>query len=102
MKVTVKFLKFIGMPILVLTLVLLFFSTANGFNDDRSKQEKENLERSLNRAAVACFAIEGAYPPSVEYLMENYRVRFNTDKYIVKYELYASNLMPSITVLEIS
>ena len=102
MKIILKFLKFISVPILVMTVVLVFFSAANGLNQDRAKQEKENLERSLNRAAVACFAIEGAYPPSIEYLTENYRVHFNTDKYVVKYELYASNLMPSITVLEIS
>lgn len=95
-----KLLKFASIPLAALALVLVLFSAATGLNEDRSKQEKENLERTLNRAAVACYSIEGAYPPSVEYLTENYRVRYDTDKYTVKYELYASNLMPSITVLE--
>jgi len=102
MRVIIKLLKSVSVPIAVLLLVLIFFSVTESFSEDRSKHDKENFERALNRAAVACYAIEGAYPPSVEYLIENYRIRVNTAKYAVKYELYASNLMPSITVLEIS
>ncbi|MBO5778449.1 MAG: hypothetical protein J6R82_02660 [Clostridia bacterium] len=58
------------------------------------------LEEALTRAAVACYAIEGAYPPTLEYLVENYDVQINTERFTVKYELYASNLMPDITVLD--
>ena len=100
MKIIVKLIKLISLPVIVFALVLLFSSATGEFSKDKARQDKENLERTLNRAAVACYAIEGAYPPSVEYLTENYRVKVDTKKYTVKYELYASNLMPSITVLE--
>ena len=100
MKIIVKLIKLISLPVIVFALVLLFSSVTGEFSKDKARQDKENLERTLNRAAVACYAIEGAYPPSVEYLTENYRVKVDTKKYTVKYELYASNLMPSITVLE--
>ena len=100
MKIIVKLIKLISLPVIVFALVLIFSSVTGEFSKDKAKQDKENLERTLNRAAVACYAIEGAYPPSVEYLTENYRVKVDTKKYTVKYELYASNLMPSITVLE--
>ena len=35
-----------------------------------------------------------------KYLVENYDVQINTERFTVKYELYASNLMPDITVLD--
>ena len=31
---------------------------------------------------------------------ENYGIRYNDEEYVIKYEFYASNLMPDITVLE--
>ncbi|MGM9521427.1 MAG: hypothetical protein ACI3VB_03000 [Oscillospiraceae bacterium] len=59
------------------------------------------LENSLRRAAVSCYAIEGCYPPSLEYLTENYGVYIDGDIFVVHYEIFASNIMPEITVLSI-
>ena len=60
----------------------------------------ENLEKALRRGAVACYAAEGAYPPSAEYLTRHYGIEINTDRYAVFYEIFADNLMPEITVVE--
>ena len=100
MKTVLKLLRVAGIPVVMLAAALLFASVTASMDSDRSDHDREKLEETLNRAAVACYAIEGAYPPSVEYLEENYRVRIDEERYTVKYELYASNLMPSITVLE--
>ena len=100
MKAVFKLLRVTGIPIIMLGAILLFSSVTAGLGSEKSESDREKLEETLNRAAVACYAIEGAYPPSVEYLEENYRVRIDEERYTVKYELYASNLMPSITVLE--
>ena len=56
------------------------------------------LEDSLNRAAISCYAIEGAYPPTLDYLSENYGVYIDEESFIVHYEIFASNIMPDITV----
>ncbi|MBR6739883.1 MAG: hypothetical protein IKM04_02295 [Clostridia bacterium] len=60
----------------------------------------ENTERALRRAAAACYAVEGVYPPSVDYLIEHYGLAVDLDRYAVFYEVYAENLMPDITVIE--
>lgn len=87
--------------VLAILCVLFCFMTAlSNLNNGQSAEEKERLEEALSRAAVACYALEGAYPPDLEYLIENYNVQINTDRFTVKYELYASNLMPDITVLD--
>ena len=63
------------------------------------EQDKTQLENALKNAAVSCYAIEGTYPPSAEYLIENYSVQVDEERFAVKYEFYGSNLMPDITVL---
>ena len=44
--------------------------------------------------------VEGVYPPDFEYLQENYGLQVNTDDYYVVYEAFASNIPPTIHVLE--
>lgn len=87
--------------LLILTPLLLFLFS--GFL--RSKTEKESLamaEESVRRAAVECYALEGFYPPSLDYLIGRYGVTLDEDHYFVDYQYIASNLMPDITVLAIS
>ena len=47
-----------------------------------------------------CYAIEGMYPESVEYLCESYGLIYDKSKYIVYYDSFASNIRPTVTVLE--
>ena len=53
---------------------------------------------SIRRAVVSCYAIEGRYPDTYEYLAENYGLTVDEKKYTVHYEIFASNIMPEITV----
>ena len=64
-------------------------------------REEENLKKAVTRASVQCYAIEGRYPPSVEYLEENYGVHINRKKYNVFYDGFASNVMPEINIIPI-
>lgn len=60
----------------------------------------QQLENALRRAAVACYGAEGCYPPDAAYLQEHYGIHYDAERYIVHYELFASNVMPEISVLE--
>lgn len=66
----------------------------------------ESLIKSVNdavaRAAVSCYAIEGAYPQELDYLVEHYGLILNEDKYVVHYGAFASNVMPEIAVIPIT
>ena len=61
--------------------------------------DQSRLEDTVRRAAAACYAIEGIYPPDVAYLEEHYGIRIDWARYTVDYQVFASNLMPDITVL---
>ncbi|MBE6883697.1 MAG: hypothetical protein E7487_03745 [Ruminococcaceae bacterium] len=82
------------------SVFLFFIFSINNLSSGSASEEKDQLERALTRAAVSCYAMEGAYPPSAEYLIEHYGVQLNEERFVIKYDLFASNLMPDITVLE--
>ena len=83
----------------ILAVLLWFFAAMGNLNRGSGDEGREQLETALRRAAVACYAAEGIYPPTLDYLTEHYGVQIG-DQYIVFYEIFASNLMPDITVLE--
>lgn len=86
----------------VFTLAVLLFAAAAVFRLEQGRQEQDirQLEEALRRSAVACYASEGAYPADVAYLCEHYGLTYDESRYVVHYQLTASNFMPDITVTE--
>lgn len=75
----------------------------SGMHGAEQKQQEEALriaEESILRGAVSCYALEGFYPPDYAYLKENYGIRVDEENYTVFYSVFASNMMPEITVVE--
>lgn len=64
-------------------------------------QGVESLETALRRSVVHCYATEGFYPPSLEYLEEHYGLTYDKERYWIDYQPVGTNLMPDMTVLEI-
>ena len=65
-----------------------------------NETETEIVREAVSAAVLTCYAVEGAYPAGLDYLMENYGLAFDEDTYIVVYDAFASNIMPDIRVLE--
>ena len=91
-------------PLLPLILLLLCIPVAvflfTGLLGSKVDAESLSLtEQSIQRAAVQCYALEGAYPAELDYLEAHYGVAVDQDRYLVDYQFIASNLMPDITVL---
>lgn len=55
--------------------------------------------QAIERAAVLCYASEGFYPPDLAYIERNYGLQIDYTNYVVRYEVFASNVMPNITVV---
>ncbi|MCI2106469.1 MAG: hypothetical protein LKK00_07090 [Intestinimonas sp.] len=74
--------------------------TASGVLSSRVHTQALVLtEQSVRRAAVQCYALEGAYPITLDVLTKHYGVSIDETRYFVDYRYVASNLMPEITVL---
>ena len=86
--------------ILAIIVLVFFLIAVMKLENTRREMGKQQLEDALRRAAVACYAAEGFYPPNVTYLVQHYGLQYDETAYKVHYEVFASNLMPEITVLE--
>ena len=74
----------------------------SGVRAASESSEAEGLrqaEISVRQAAVSIFALEGAYPESYAELKRRSGLAIDEERYIVIYEIFASNLMPEITIL---
>lgn len=56
------------------------------------------LRDSILNAAKQCCAIEGSYPKSLKHLEDSYGLTINDNDYVVSYEYFAGNVMPSVVV----
>lgn len=81
-------------------MLLGFLLALSNLESGQQSQGKRQLEEALRRTAVSCYALEGAYPPDVDYMRSHYGLQWDEAHYVVRYALEASNLMPDITVLE--
>ncbi|MDO5518957.1 MAG: hypothetical protein Q4G58_00555 [bacterium] len=81
--------------VVFITILLKGFVYFDGVNQ---VQSKELLEQSVRKATVECYAVEGVYPSTLEYLEENYGIIYDKDKYGVEYGCWSSNIMPTIVV----
>lgn len=80
-------------------VIWLVISLANT-SESAKRQERAAVKNTLENGITMCYAIEGAYPPSLEYLTENYGVTYDTAKYIVHYDIFANNIRPAVNVIE--
>ena len=63
--------------------------------------ETQFVYDAVQHAALACYAVEGAYPEDLEYLRRNYGLAYDESRYFVSYDAFASNLVPEIIVVEV-
>ena len=93
-------MKTIGKWILLLAVLGCFLLGMTTLDQFQRAEDRKLLEEALRRGAVACYAAEGFYPPDADYLCRNYAITYDQGRYTVHYTLFASNLMPDITVTE--
>lgn len=95
-----KYGKGILASVAIIFVAVWFAVSLSGLAKGQSREGAQQLETALRRSAVACYAAEGIYPPTVAYLVEHYGIRVEESRYAVFYEVFADNLMPEITVIE--
>ncbi len=89
------------MAILIfVALIIAFVLLINSITGKGNGREMEIVRDAVKNAALTCYAVEGMYPDDLEYLREHYNLAYNEDRYIVYYEPLASNVIPSIKVVE--
>ncbi len=95
-----RFRKEIAAGFVFVALIVGFVAMVGSLTDSSGDQEINLVQEAVKNAALTCYAAEGSYPDSLDYLRQNYRLAYNQERFVVEYEAFASNLMPTINVLE--
>ena len=77
------------------------FALVDRIDSASSSTETELVHDAVRSAVLTCYAVEGAYPMTLEYLVDRYGLAYNEEAYIVSYNAFATNVMPEIRVLEV-
>jgi len=95
------FLRAAVLPVIFTVAVIAMIISGIRQTDEASNAEGLRiLEESINRAVVMSYAIEGRYPQSIEYIEENFGIFIDRTRFIVHYTVFASNILPEITVIQ--
>jgi len=86
---------------LLLTVIVLLFCIIGiqSVENTTSQKQLESLENAVNRGVIQCYAIEGTYPPNLDYLKEHYGLTYDETRYFVDYQIFSSNMLPDITII---
>lgn len=79
-------------------VVVTAFIGLDRFWSNSGNKRLSSIEAALKKAAVQCYALEGSFPPDLEYLRQNYGIVLDKKHYYYHYEIFASNIMPEIGV----
>ena len=99
MKTLVKSIIIIVVPLLAAVLLVL---ASEKLGRGQEGESLKQLENSVRKAVMTCYATEGVYPPGVDYLEDHYGIQIDHDRFNVFYEIFGDNVMPQITVMEVS
>lgn len=79
--------------------IVVLLHSISAVSENTAQSYAQSLQAALARSAVHCYAVEGAYPESLDYLQEHYAIHWDTSRYVVDYQIFGSNRMPVITVI---
>ena len=83
----------------IAALVLLWFS-ADRIDSGNQAKEKVMISTARSRSITQCYALEGFYPPDLDYLCSHYGFTYDTDHFFIDYQYIGSNMRPDVTIIE--
>ena len=89
---------------MLLLFFLLILTSFSAFTKILLKQnnaeKKQNIEKALTHSITQCYAIEGTYPPNLQYLEENYGIMYDAETYQITYVSHGAKRRPEVTITE--
>lgn len=95
-KPLIRLLPPIGLTLILLTLAIYAVTATQ---EQMAAESLRLTGESVRRATVQCYALEGAYAQDLQYLIDNYGIRPDTERFLVHYMYLGDNLLPDITVI---
>ena len=93
--------KDVAAILIFIALIVAFVLLINNITGKGNGRELEIVRDAVKNAALTCYAVEGMYPDDLDYLRENYGLAYDQSRYMVSYDAFAANQVPTIFVTEV-
>jgi hypothetical protein len=93
--------KMLIIAVVIIAIAVGIWYTIGLLQNSQDEESIKIAKDSVVRATVQCYALEGRYPPGIDYLKDNYGLTLNEDKYVYYYQSIGENLMPDIRVFSL-
>lgn len=94
-----KFRNFRFSFILYILIFIVFLIWVSNIDHMTSDKELESLELALKHDIVHCYAVEGTYPPNLNYLIDHYGLTFDQSRFYIDYQPIGSNIYPDYEII---
>lgn len=84
--------------IAILTMIVVGLRQADAAN---RAEGVRLLEEAILRAAIHSYAVEGYFPDTLDYIADNFGIYIDHTRFLVHYNVFASNILPDIRVFEL-
>lgn len=81
-------------------ILFLFLEGASSLSEGTRARQRESLQNALDRSITFCYAVEGRYPESLDYIKEHYGLTYDETVFFVDYQALGGNILPNITIIE--
>lgn len=86
------------LTLLLAVVILCTLKILPRLKRDMTTESVTALKSAIEQSARQCYVVEGAYPPDLKYLEDNYGVKVNTNDFYITYDAFASNMAPNVIV----
>ena len=80
--------------------IVIFLTGVKILGSSNAERTEDSLRSAMERDIMHCYALEGFYPPSLEYIEEHYGLTYDASLYIVDYQPVGNNIYPNYTIIK--
>ena len=89
---------FLGIVIVAALAAIVVFGVP-AIRENARAQGAASIRETILSSAKQCCAVEGSYPSSLAHLEDIYGLTINHADYVITYEWFADNVLPSVVVI---
>ncbi len=95
-----SYIKLFSSLLVIALLILLFTFLINQVGSANDSEQQAILENAISRSISQCYALDGAYPKSIDYLVDHYGLTYDEERYFIDYQYIGSNIRPDVTIIK--
>ena len=91
-------LNILGTIAVFAALIILFNYGINNLTQANEEEALEAVRNAVTRAAIQFYALEGRFPPHLDYLEQRFGLQLDHERFEIIYSAFGANVMPQIFI----